>query len=500
MTQQKQHSLLNRADEACDILAKHIKKDNVIRIISHNDADGLSAAGIIARAISEEGGKFHTTILPRLRPEIVKDLSKEKYGLFIFSDMGSACLNLINRFNADVIIADHHQPNTNQSDTNQPDTNQLNTNQSDTNQPDTNQPDTNQPTIDSDTNGININDSISTNENVIHVNPHLFGIDGSTEISGAGTSYLTVCNLGEGKKHLAPLALVGAFGDMQGQNGFIGVNEFIVENGKESGILEIHEDLKIVSKAQEPLYKSLAYTFTPALPGLTGDLEGSMGFLEKMGLSYGIKFSDLEDEEKDVLKDELTKLNPQIFDEVYSIPKENPILRDLEEYAYILDACGKNKKTGLGLSIALGERGEALDVALNLQRKYREQLIKGMEWIKREGSNKMDFMQYIYSEDKVLKSVMGTISSVGIAAKLLPEDKPILALARMHNDIKISGRTTRSMVEKGVNLGKALHDSSLSFGGQGGGHDIAAGAMIPYKEMDNFLNLVNDMIEHQLKH
>ncbi|MBZ9570368.1 DHH family phosphoesterase [Methanobrevibacter sp. TMH8] len=446
--------MLNRANVACDVISKHIKEDHVIRIISHNDADGLSAAGIIANAIKEEGGQFHTTILSRLRPEIVKELSREKYELFIFSDMGSACLKLINRFKSDAIIADHHQV-----------------------------------------------DDIDPEDHVIHVNPHAFGIDGSKDLSGAGSSYLSIRELGEGennKKHLAPLALVGAFGDMQCQDGFSGVNELIVEDAKEFGSLEIHEDLKVVSKSQEPMYKSLAYTLNPALPGLTGDLEGSMGFLEKIGISYGIKFTDLENEEKDILKDELIKLNPEIFGDVYSIPKENPVLRDLEEYSYILDACGKNKKTGLGLSIVLGERSEALDAALNLQKKYRDQLTKGMEWIKREGSNQMDFIQYIYSEDKVLKSVMGTISGVAMASKLLKSDKPILSMARMHNDVKVSGRTTRDLVNKGVDLGKALHDSSLSFGGQGGGHDIAAGAMIPYKEMDNFLNLVNDMVEHQL--
>ncbi|WP_084270711.1 DHH family phosphoesterase [Methanobrevibacter cuticularis] len=457
--------MLNKASEACDMLSRHIKEEHVIRIVSHNDADGLSAAGLIAKAITEEGGQFHTTIVPRLKAEIVKELAHERYELFIFSDMGSACLDYINRLKADVIIADHHQPN---------------------------------ETEKNDENSDNENTKSNINANVVHVNPHIFGINGTTEISGAGTSYLTVRDLGEGKKHLAPLALVGAFGDMQGQDGFIGVNKVIVEDGKEAGSLEIHEDLKIVSKTQEPLYKSLAYTFSPSLPGLTGDLEGSIGFLEKAGLSYGIKFSDLEDEEKDVLKDELLKLNPKIFGDVYSIPKENPILRNLEEYSSILDSCGKNKKTGLGLSIVLGERGEALDVAIKFQTTYREQLIKGMEWIKREGSTQLESIQYIYSDDKVLKSVMGTISSVGISVGLLVEDKPILSMARMHNDVKVSGRTTKNMVKKGVDLGKALHDSSLSFGGQGGGHDIAAGAMIPYKEMDNFLNLVNDMVEYQI--
>ncbi|MCL2157183.1 MAG: DHH family phosphoesterase [Methanobrevibacter sp.] len=444
--------MLNRANEACDMLKKHISQENVIRIISHNDADGISAAAVVANAIKEEGGQFHTSIVSRLKTEFVKELAKESYKLFVFLDMGSACLKHINRLKADVIIADHHQV----ADT-------------------------------------------EAGENVVHVNPHLFGIDGSTEISGAGSSYLSIRDLGEnGKKHLAYFALIGAFGDMQGQKGFLSVNKLILDDGIESKVLEIRDDLKIVSKNQEPLYKSLTYTLDPGLPGLTGDLEGSKSFLEKIGLSPGIKFSDLEGEDGDTLKNELIKINPAIFGNAYIIPKEIPQLRDLEEYAYLLDSCGKNKKFGLALGICLGEREKAMDVAIDSQRKYRDRLIKGMEWIKREGSISHDYFQYLYSEDNDLKRIMGTVASVGISIDLLPQDKPILTLARLHKDIKISGRTTREMVEKGVNLGKALEDASSSFGGQGGGHDIAAGALIPYNQKDNFLNLFNDIIEHQL--
>lgn len=431
------------------MLKKHIDNNDVIRIISHNDADGISAAAVIANALKEEEVQFHTTIIPRLKKDLINQLKQEKYDLFIFSDMGSAYIEELNSFKSDVIVADHHQ----------------------------------------------ISDT-EPNDNLIHVNPHIFGIDGSKDLCGAGSSYLVVRNLN--KKNLAYFALIGAFGDMQGQEGFTGVNKLILDDALESGNLEIHEGLKTVSKSSEPLFKSLAYTFSPALPGITGDLEGATEFLEKISVSYGIKFNDLEDEEKDVLKDELIKINPDIFGDCYTIPKENPFLRDLEEYSYILDACGKNKKFGLGLSIAIGERDKALEVAMELQRKYRDQLVKGLEWIKREGAVNLDSIQYLYSEDKVLKSVMGTIASIGLSINLLDNSKPVLGLSRLHKDIKISGRTTREMVEKGVNLGKALKDSSNNFHGQGGGHDIAAGAMIPYDSKDNFLYLVDDMIKYQL--
>jgi len=93
---------------------------------------------------------------------------------------------------------------------------------------------------------------------------------------------------------------------------------------------------------------------------------------------------------------------------------------------------------------------------------------------------------------------MGTIASIGISTSILDVNKPVIGISRLVNDIKISGRTTRELVDKGVNLGKAFDDASKNFSGQGGGHDIAAGAMVPYESMDNFLNIVNDIIEHQL--
>ncbi|MBE6502875.1 DHH family phosphoesterase [uncultured Methanobrevibacter sp.] len=441
--------MLNRANEATNVLKEHIEKDSVIRLISHNDADGISAAAVIANALVEEDVQFHTTLIPRLKEDIVNQLRSEKYDLFIFSDMGSSFVKEFNSYKHDVIIADHHQ----------------------------------------------IND-VESESNVVHINPHLFEIDGSKDLCGAGSAYLAVRELD--KKHLAYYALIGAFGDMQGQGGFTGVNKLILDDALESGNLEVHEGLKIVSKSSEPIFKSLAYTFSPPLPGISGDLDGAREFLEKMNLSYGIKFTDLEDEEKDLLKEALVTINPDIFGDCYTVPKLTPILRDLEEYSYILDACGKNKKQGLGLSIALGEKDQALDAALRLQRQYRDQIVKGLEWIKKNGAEQLNSIQYLYSEDKVLKSVMGTIASIGLSVELLDESKPVIGMSRLHNDIKISGRTTREMVANGVNLGRALQDSSNNFGGQGGGHDVAAGAMIPYESKDNFLHLVDEMVEYQL--
>lgn len=441
--------MLSSADEACEVLKKQLRQGNIVRIISHNDADGLAAAGVIANTIRQEGGQFHLTILPRLKEKFILKLVREKYKLFYFCDMGSAYLEPISRIKEDVIIADHHQPA-----------------------------------------------EFEIDDNIKHINPHLFGVNGSKEISASGLAYLSVRGLE--KQSLVGMALAGAFGDMQYYGGFLGPNKLILEEGLEAGSVEVHQDLKIASKT-EPLYKSLACTFNPVIPGITGDLEKSIAYLEKIGLSYGIKFSDLGNEEKDVLKDELVKINPELFGDVYSNPKERSSLKNIEYFSRVLDACGKNKKYGLGMGICLGEKSKALEVALELERKYRESLINGLEWIKKEGSIVLDNIQYLYTEDKLRKSILGTIASISLSMAILDPRKPLLALSRMDKQIKVSGRTTLEMIKRGVDLGKSLSDASQSFGGTGGGHDIAAGAMIPYKEMENFLNLVDEITHNQVE-
>lgn len=447
----QQHALLNRAEEAYKLLKEHLDQDHVVRIISHNDADGISAAGVICNAITMENGKFHVTIVPRLKEEVLDKLSHEKYELFFFCDMGSAWTRRIGQLKGDAIIADHHQ------------------------------------TI----------DSTEEQDKVVHINPHLFGLDGTRDVSGSGVTYLTVRPMEH--YELTGLAMVGAFGDMQGNGNITGVNHTIMQEGIKKGILETKEGLKISFLNEGPLYKALSQTFLPPLSGISGDPEGSKAFLEKLGLSYGIKFSDLHNEEKDILKAELMKINPEIFGKIYRIKNEIPLLKNIDDYSQIIDACGKNKKYGYGLSICLGDREESLQEGIKLLNDYQNTVVKGIEWMKKERSVEMDHIQYIYTEDKNIKSFMGTLANIGLDLKILNPDKPVLALSRMDPLIKVSGRTTLKITEKGVNLGQALYQAANSYGGTGGGHTVAAGAVVPQNNKDNFLNLVDDIIKNQLE-
>ena len=453
MIQKQQLSLLNRADEACDLLRSHIDNQHVVRIISHNDADGLTSAGIFANAITKAGGKFHITILPRLRDSNVKDLTKSRYKLFIFSDMGSGNLESISKLSGDVIIADHHQF-----------------------------PEDVDPEMQVDY------------KKIVHVNPHIFNIDGTKEVSGSGLSYLSVHDYEY--YELAGLALTGACGDMQLKNGPMGINKLILDEALEHNTMEVKDELKLAYSSTQPLYKSLAYTYTPVIKGVSGFVEESGEFLDNINVPKDKLLHQLSDEEYNTLKDELMNINENIYGKTYNIPNIRRELSNVEEYANLLNACGKNKEYTAAVSIELGKYNQ-MDFALNLLSKYSNYMQNGIEWIKREGSIQEENIQYIYTEDKEQKQVAAAVSSIGIELGILP-DKPILSLMKMDNLIKVSSRTTDNMVEKGVNLGVIMKQASNNFNGSGGGHNIAAGATIPFDQKDNFINLVNEMVEYQI--
>ena len=104
--------LTKDASEAANLIHEHIEKGNVIHVSSHIDADGLSAAGIIGKALFRAGGSFRLRLERWMDDKVADRIASENAALTIFTDMGSGYLDLLGEklSNRDVIILDHHQP------------------------------------------------------------------------------------------------------------------------------------------------------------------------------------------------------------------------------------------------------------------------------------------------------------------------------------------------------------------------------------------------------
>jgi RecJ-like exonuclease len=64
--------------------------------------------------------------------------------------------------------------------------------------------------------------------------------------------------------------------------------------------------------------------------------------------------------------------------------------------------------------------------------------------------------------------------------------------------MKVSSRATKEIVEQGLNLGEIVGEICEEVDGEGGGHNIAAGAKIPQENKHDFIEKLNSVISEEL--
>ncbi len=467
-------NLLNNTSEAADLISRHVENEEVIHVTSHFDADGLAAAGIVGSSIVRSGGKVHIRVERWIDERVVNEIAAQKPSLTIFTDFGSGYLDLLNRklSNRLVIIVDHHQL---------------------------------------------VGESPST---FTHVNPHIHGIDGARDLSGAGVAYLISKGLDEGNLDLAYLAIVGALGDIQDKydnRRLGGVNEMILEDAVKSGYLKIETDLLFFGRETRPIHTALARATNPFIPGISGEEDKSLAFLASLGISPKFKekwraLRDLSEEEKKKLFSALadylvskgfsSDVALTLIGSVYTLTREEPWtpLRDAREFAVLLNATGRMDKPGLGVSICMGDRGTALEHANIVLGEYRGDIAKYLDWLTEKTGRiqELDNIYVVKGEDFIDDKVIGTVSS--ILSTSLPK-KPIVAYSRVPKEdfAKVSARSLELLISKGLNLGEIMRVAAEKFAGKGGGHNIAAGAQIPIESMESFIRIVDEFVKKQLE-
>jgi RecJ-like exonuclease len=64
--------------------------------------------------------------------------------------------------------------------------------------------------------------------------------------------------------------------------------------------------------------------------------------------------------------------------------------------------------------------------------------------------------------------------------------------------VKVSSRGTHALVRAGLDLSAVMQTASRAVGGDGGGHDVAAGATIPRGEREAFVAEADRIVGEQL--
>jgi len=462
-------------------IADRLRGASKVHIYCHIDSDGITGGSIAAECLDRAGIPFQLTFLKKLDTATVEAIKAEKPPLAWFCDLGAGALHLLDGL--DAVITDHHIPTAPKPVSGRAD----------------------------------LFTYLEASDRILMLNPHDLG-RGSDDISGSGTTYMVAKALDPKNVDLAAIAVVGAVADMQEQENrrLSGFNREILQDGIAAGVLLAFTDLRLFGRETRPLHKLLQYASDPILPRLTGNEEACTAFLLELGLELKteegwITWAMLSKSEKRLVVSELVRHLLQrgatseqvhrLVGEVYVLAKEEARspLRDAKEFGTLINACGRYEQAEVAYRVCRGDRGDALTLALDLLQAHRQNLVHSLDFIHSIGVTRLPTLQYFHGEDRIKDTVVGITAGMILSSGTVEMDRPIFGFAFAEDGVKVSGRGTRDLVRRGLDLAAVMREASKALGGEGGGHDVAAGATIPRGSEPEFLKIAERMVGEQMR-
>jgi len=435
-----------------------------VQIVFHADADGTAAAAIACLALRSMGVCFAARSVTQMDMAVLESIEKVSKPV-VFLDIGSGYLNEI-KSTLDpsmVVILDHHE-------------------------------------VQGDPSGM------------LMLNPNQHGLNGGSEISGSGVSYLVFKNLVEDAARMSELAIVGALADMQdvgAGRSLSGLNSVIVLEAEETGVVRVEEDFVFFGRETLPIHVSISSSTNFIIPGLTGDENVALNFLRSLGMEVKVDdrwrtFNSLSEAERSRLLTGLMQYMvdlglssesvQNLFGTVYVFKGEprGTVLRDGREFSALLNSCARMGFSSLGLAVAMGERGRFFEDAQRVSREYRTVISKSLSSLLNMPGAKVESERILLynGEGIVDPRVLSPVAS--IISSNLPKDfgKILIVTASEDDTLKVSIRVPRTLVEKGISGSLLASTAAKQVGGLGGGHDVASGATIPRRRLHSFMEAV----------
>jgi RecJ-like exonuclease len=189
------------------------------------------------------------------------------------------------------------------------------------------------------------------------------------------------------------LGIVGAIGDVQAP--LRSLNALMLGEAISQGAIKSEKDILLFGRNSRPLKQFLLYADEPYLPGITGQEDACGALLAELGISQkdGERYrtySDLSFVERRMLVSSLAELlamrsSPEaasrLVGDTFALlhrPK-GTMLSDASEFSTRLNACGRNGRPDLGVSVCLGRSG-AYEESDSLLAEHRKNLRAGIEF------------------------------------------------------------------------------------------------------------------------
>jgi RecJ-like exonuclease len=421
-----------------------------------SDADGLCAAAVTAAALLKAGHRFTVRASRDKTAPAYEELFREDCDAYVVLDKGTSHLAQLvagsRSTGRPVVVVDHHS----------------------------------------------LTGPVDLPPTVALLNPRACGLDGSRDASAATTAVALAAALhGDAAFAWGPVGLSGAIGDWQHMAGWAGWNAEVLRRSEAAGhVRTVAQPAFIAVDLAEAVAR-----FEPGLPGLHGDPAAAAAFLAGLGLDTGAEVEDLAPEQQALLVSACALRLLAGGDDGGAaarlvLPTEHSVRHgtSLRHCFRIVDACGRLGEAGTGIAFLLGDKGARGD-AVACFRRYRAALSAGVRRLRDEGAQPRRAVQVAWTDDP---AYTGMVAGIGVTHVLRDRARPIAVLARRPDgQVQVSTRGTEGQVAAGMDLGRACHAAAAAAGSEGGGHPVAAGAVIPAARTEAFLAALDDALVHQ---
>ncbi|MFH1500819.1 MAG: DHH family phosphoesterase [archaeon] len=413
-----------------------------IRVISHFDTDGITAAAIMSKALRRIDRSFSVKIVKQLDEKIIKSLPKNEVLLFL--DLGSSNVNLLGEFK-DVVVIDHHE----------------------------------------------ITKEVP--KNVVFLNPRALGEE---EISGSGLTYFFVKEISEDNKDLASLGIIGMVGDMLDRD-LSKMNNQLLKDAE----VVIKRGL-LLYPSTRPLNKALEFSSSMFIPGVTGNFKGAVNLLKEIGIEkvngdYK-SLMELEEDEMSklitaILLKRIKKDNNELIGNIYLVNFFNR-LEDAREMSAMINACSRLDYSDIALSMCMGNKKSRLK-AESIYANYKQHLVAALNYV--TNAEKIEGKSYVIinAKNEIKDTIIGTVASILSFSSVYQDGTVIVTMAYDGQKIKTSARIVG---RNGRNVRAILEKVTKELGGECGGHPKAAGCTIPRKDESEFIKLLEKSLDVEM--
>jgi RecJ-like exonuclease len=415
------------------------------RIISHYDTDGITAAAILTKTLKRLNKEFSVKIVKGLDEAVIKkELERNEREILLFTDLASNSLENFRNTKKIIFIIDHHEI-----------------------------------------------DKSKIPPEIKIMNPRLIA---KGEICSAGLCYYFSKSLSEKNTDLARLAIIGMIGDRHERELSKEYQQILIDAGE----IEIKKNLLIFS-ATRPLRRSLEYSTSFYIPGVTGSPEGVLEILRENNIHPEKSLSELNEQESSKLITSImikrsTERNPEeILGNIFIMKFFNR-REDGREISVLINACSRSGYSDLALSFCLETKG-CYEKAQDIYLQYRRELLDGLK--KAETLEKIEGSGFIIfnAKEQIRDAIIGTICSMLSSSNIYENGTILIGMAYNQDKIKVSARITGNSDR---NLKEVLERTVTTIEAEVGGHHKAAGCLIRRQDEQKFIEELKKNLEFEI--